>query len=176
MDLRQIQKGVFNGVFNDDSWVPQYFLFQAAAKRNPLIIPENEKNITLINMAEFEEVHGEAYSKMPRLHASESASKSDWIHITLVADFDSEAGFALLKALADFREANPNVEAVLIHNPKAGAEQSNASEDLLETYIKSGRKLTSEALSGLLGKEANYGPTPANSTLFWKVSEPICPP
>ncbi|CAN9430885.1 unnamed protein product [Alternaria alternata] len=173
MDLRQIQKGVFNGVFNDDSWVPQYFLFQAAAKRNPLIIPENEKNITLINMAEFEEVHGEAYSKMPRLHASESASKSDWIHITLVADFDSEAGFALLKALADFREANPNVEAVLIHNPKAGAEQSNASEDLLETYIKSGRKLTSEALSGLLGKEANYGPTPANSTLFWKVAEPI---
>lgn len=173
MDLRQIQKGVFNGVFNDDSWVPQYFLFQAAAKRNPLIIPENEKNITLINMAEFEEVHGEAYSKMPRLDASESASKSDWIHITLVADFDSEAGFALLKALADFHEANPNVEAVLIHNDKAGAEQSNASEDLLETYIKSGRKLTSEALSGLLGKEVNYGPTPANSTLFWKVAEPI---
>ncbi len=173
MDLRQIQKGVFNGVFNDDSWVPQYFLFQAAAKRNPLIIPENEKNITLINMVDFEATHGEAYSKMPWIHASESASKSDWIHVTLVADFDSEAGFALLKALTDFREANPNVEAVLIHNPKAGAVQSNASEDLLETFIKSGRKLTSEALSELLNKDSDYRPTPANSILFWKVAEPI---
>ncbi|KAI4942457.1 hypothetical protein J4E91_010054 [Alternaria rosae] len=173
MDLRQIQQAVFNGNFNSDSWVPQHFLASAAAKRNPLIIPENEKNITLINMAEFEETHGQPYNKMPRIQATESASKSDWIHVTLVADFDSEAGFALLKALADFREANPNIEAVLIHNPKAGAEQSNASEDLLETYIKSGHKLTSEALSKLLNRDANYGPIPANSTSFWKVAEPI---
>ncbi|KAI4667541.1 uncharacterized protein J4E79_002230 [Alternaria viburni] len=173
MDLRQIQQAVFNGNFNSDSWVPQHFLASAAAKRNPLIIPENEKNITLINMAEFEETHGEAYNKMPRIQTSESASKGDWIHVTLVADFDSEAGFALLKALADFREANPNVEAVLIHNPKAGAEQSNASEDLLETYIKSDRRLTTEALSEIMNRDANYGPTPANSTSFWKVAEPI---
>ncbi|KAI4906206.1 hypothetical protein J4E90_010789 [Alternaria incomplexa] len=173
MDLRQIQQAVFNGNFNSDSWVPQHFLASAAAKRNPLVIPENEKNITLINMAEFEETHGEAYNKMPRIHASESASKSDWIHVTLVADFDSEAGFALLKALADFREANPDVEAVLIHNPKAGAEQSNASEDILETYIKSDRKLTTEALSGIMNRNASYRPTPANSTLFWQVAEPI---
>ncbi|KAF1828876.1 hypothetical protein BDW02DRAFT_511256 [Decorospora gaudefroyi] len=173
LDLRQIQKGVFEGVFNDESWVPQYFLFQAAAKRNPLVIPENEKNITLVNMAEFEEIHGEAYSKMPRIDASESASKSDWAHVTLIADFDSESGYTLLKSAVDFRKANPNIELVLIHNPEAGAEQSSASENLLEAYIESSRILTTEAMSELLARNANYRPTPAASTSYWKTAEPI---
>lgn len=173
LDLRQIQKGVFEGVFNDESWVPQYFLFQAATKRNSLIIPENEKNITLVNMAEFEENHGEIFKKLPRVEASESASKSDWVHLSVIGDFDSDSGFTLLKSTADFREANPNAEIVLIHNPSTGADQSNASEDLLEAYIKSGRRLTSDALSTILNREPNFGPTPANSTLFWKAAGPI---
>ncbi|KAJ4375310.1 killer toxin resistant protein [Neocucurbitaria cava] len=173
LDLRQIQKGVFEGVFNDDSWVPQYFLFQAAAKRNPLIIPENEKNITLVNMAEFEETHGQVFRTMPRIEASDTASKSDWIHLTVIGDFDSESGLALLKSVADTRKAHPNIEVVFIHNPQTGADQSNASEDLLETYVKSGHQLTSDALSTILAQEPSFGPTLANSTLFWKTAEPI---
>jgi UDP-glucose:glycoprotein glucosyltransferase len=173
MDLRQIQKGVFEGAFNDESWVPQYFLFQAAAKRNPLIIPENEKNITLINMAEFEEVHGEVYSKMPRVEASESASKSDWVHVTLVADFDSGSGLTLLKSISKFREANPNVDLVLIHNPQASAEKSIVSEDLMEAYIKSGGSIKSEDLSELVAQSPGPVPITASSTLFWKQAGPI---
>ncbi|KAH7081876.1 UDP-glucose:glycoprotein glucosyltransferase-domain-containing protein [Paraphoma chrysanthemicola] len=173
LDLRQIQKGVYEGVFNDESWVPQYFLFQAATRRNPLIVPENEKNITLVNMAEFEETHGVVFNKMPRIQAAESASKSDWTHITVLGDFDSESGLQLLKSVAAYREENPNTEVVLIHNPLPGADQSNASEDILEAYIKSNRELTNEAFLTLLGQTPNPGPTPANSTLFWKAAEPI---
>lgn len=173
LDLRQIQKGVFEGVFNDESWVPQYFLFQAATRRNPLIVPENEKNITLVNMAEFEETHGEAFKRMPRIEAAESASKSDWTHLTVLGDFDSESGLQLLNSVAAYREENPNAELVLIHNPLPGADQSNASEDLLEAYIKSSRELTNEAFMTLLDQTPNFGPTPANSTLFWKTAEPI---
>jgi UDP-glucose:glycoprotein glucosyltransferase len=173
IDLRQIQKGVFEGAFNDDSWVPQYFLSQAAAKRNPLIIPENEKNITLVNMAEFQGAHGEVYSKMPRVEVSESASKGDWVHITLVADFDSVSGLALLTSISNFREANPNVDLVLIHNPQAGAENSNVSEDLMEAYVKSGGSISSEDLSELVAKAVNSMSTPASSTLFWKQAKPL---
>jgi UDP-glucose:glycoprotein glucosyltransferase len=168
-----IQKAVFEGAFRDDSWVPQYFLVQAAAKRNPMIIPENEKNITLLNMAEFEDAHGETYSKMPRVEASESASKSDWVHVTLVANLDSASGLTLLKSIANFREANPNVELVLIHNPQTDAEQSDISEDLLDTYITSGGSITSEAMSELLAKTSDPRPISASSTLFWKQAEPI---
>jgi UDP-glucose:glycoprotein glucosyltransferase len=172
MDLRQIQKGVYEGAFNDDSWVPQIFLFQAAAKRNPLIIPENEKNITLINMAEFEEVHGETFSKLPRIEASECASKSDWVHATLVADFDSKSGLTLLESIAKFREANPNMELVLIHNPTTGAEHSLVSEELLEAYIKEGGSIASETML-LLAQSSDPRPISASSTRFWKQAEPI---
>lgn len=69
MDLRSIQKGVFEDKFNEGSWLPQHFLSSAAVRRNPLLIPENEKNITLINMAEFQEKHGEIYSRFPEFQS-----------------------------------------------------------------------------------------------------------
>lgn len=173
MDLRQIQKGVFEGVFSDDTWVPQYFLFQAATRRNPLIVPEKEKNVTLINMAEFEDSYGKDFSEMPRVEASESASKSEWVHITVLGDFDSESGLQLLKSVAAYREENPNGEVVMIHNPTSGADRSNASEDLLERFIKSGKKLTVEALSVLLAQPRQFSPTPVSSTQFWKAAQSI---
>jgi UDP-glucose:glycoprotein glucosyltransferase len=173
LDLRQIQKGVFEEVFNDESWVPQYFLFQAAPKRNPIIIPENEKNIILVDMADFETTHGKVFKNMPRIEAAESSSKSEWAHLTVVSDFDSEFGLALLKSVIEYRAEHPNIEVVMIHNPTSGAEQSDVSEDILEAHIKSGRKLTTEALSAILALPPSPGPTPTNSTLFWKAADPI---
>ncbi|KAF1916336.1 UDP-glucose:glyco protein glucosyltransferas-like protein [Ampelomyces quisqualis] len=173
MDLRQIQKGVYEGVFNDESWVPQYFLFQAATRRNSLIVPENENNITLVNMADFEESHGNVFSKMPRIKAAESASKSDWAHVTLLADIDSTPGLTLLKSLAAYREENPNVELVLIHNAQADSQLSSASEDLLKRNTNPGRELTSEALSALVAEKPNFRTPLEENTMFWKSAEPI---
>jgi UDP-glucose:glycoprotein glucosyltransferase len=173
IDLRQIQRGVYEQTIQDESWVPQYFLFQAATKRNPLIIPENEKNITLIDMADFEGRHGEVFRKMPRVPASESASKAEWVHLTLLGDFDSESGLSLLKSIAQFREEQPNVETVLIHNPPADAEQSSASEDLLEAWIKSYNDINSEQLLDILAQDPLSSPVRTNSTKFWKAAEPI---
>jgi UDP-glucose:glycoprotein glucosyltransferase len=173
MDLRQIQKGVYEGVFNDDSWVPQYFLFQAATRRNPLIVPENEKNITLINMADFEATHGEVFSKMPSIKAAESASKSDWVHITVLGDFDSISGLALLRAVALYREEHPNAEIVLIHNPQVGSQLSSASEELVKSFVDAGRGLTSEAFSKLVAEEQNFRTSPEASALYLEAAKPI---
>jgi UDP-glucose:glycoprotein glucosyltransferase len=172
LDLRQIQRGVFEGTFGEDTWLPQYFLLNAAIKRNPLIIPENEKNITLLDMAEFHDVHEAAFDAMPRI-AAEDTSASELIHLIVVADFDSESGLALLKAVSEYRKEHKNVEIVFIHNPMAGASQSNASEDLLEAWVKGGRKLTQEKLEDLLSQEPALSPTPANSTEFWKSAKHI---
>jgi UDP-glucose:glycoprotein glucosyltransferase len=172
MDLRQIQRGVFEGVFQEESWLPQYFLFQAALKRNPLIIPENEKNITLVNMAEFLERHGAIFEKMPRVEVRDRAAKEK-IHLTVVADFDSASGLALLRSAAQYRREHDNTEIILIHNPRAGAEQSNASEDLLEAWIKGGEWLEPDTLAEVVAQEPVLSPTAANSTLLWKQAEPI---
>jgi UDP-glucose:glycoprotein glucosyltransferase len=173
MDLRVIQKNVFNGVFNDDSWVPQFFLLQAATKRNPFLIPENDKDITLVNMAEFEQTHGESFGKMPSVKAAESASKSDWIHMTVLGEFDSESGLALLKSAAQFREENPNVELVLVHNPQAESEQANVSEDILKAFTDASQELTIEALMAILDKTPSSQPITEESKTFSKSSLPI---
>ncbi|KAF9733467.1 hypothetical protein PMIN03_005521 [Paraphaeosphaeria minitans] len=172
-DLRQIQQLVFEDALNDDSWIPQYFLFQAATRRNPLIIPENEKNITLIDMAEFDAKHGAVFNVLPRVQAAESASKEDWAHVTLVGDFDSDSGFTLLKSVAHYREENPNVEVVLLHNPQASADTSSASEDILEAWVKSLHDLSIERLQEILAQEPSFSPALGNATLFWKSAQPI---
>jgi UDP-glucose:glycoprotein glucosyltransferase len=172
-DLRQIQQLVFEDGMTDDSWIPQFFLIQATTKRNPLLIPENEKNITLINMAEFEEKHGAIFNVLPRVQAAESASKEDWAHVTLVGDFDSDPGLTLLKSVAQYREENPNVEVVLLHNPQAGADKSSASEDILEAWVKSLSDLSIEQLQTIVAKEPSFSPTMGNTTLFWKAAQPI---
>lgn len=172
-DLRQIQQLVFEDTLKDESWVPQYFLFQAATKRNPLLVPENEKNITLINMAEFEEKHGAIFNTLPRVEASDAANKEDWAHITAVGDFDSESGLTLLRSVAQYREENPNVEVVLLHNPQEGADKSNASEDILEAWVKSLHELSIDRLQAIVAQEPNFSPTMGNTTLFWKAAQPI---
>jgi UDP-glucose:glycoprotein glucosyltransferase len=172
MDLRQIQRSVYEQSFREDSWVPQFFLFQAALKRNPLIIPENEKNITLINLADFQEMHGEAFNRMPHIKAGSIAGKEP-IHLTVVGDFDSKSGLALLKAVTQYRQENENVELVLCHNPQTGSEQSNASERLLEAFVKSGQQLSIDELLKTLAQEQTSSTTPANSVHFWNAGEPI---
>lgn len=172
VDLRLIQKGVFENIFEEDTWLPQYFLFQANFKRNPLIIPENEKSVTLINMAELEQNHGEVLESMPKIPA-ESTSKSEWVHLTLVGNLDSEAGTSLLKSVVDARKDNSGIELVMIHNPDTNAEQSNVSEDLLETHVKSSRQVTLDAVTGILAQPPQFGPTPANSSLFWRSAESL---
>ncbi|KAF2134396.1 glycosyltransferase family 24 protein [Dothidotthia symphoricarpi CBS 119687] len=173
MDLRQIQKGVYEGDILEDSWVPSNFLSRAAAKRNPLIIPEKEKDITLVNMAEFEQNHGESFQKMPRIQAADSASKKDWVHLTIVGDFDSESGLELLTSAVKYREENPNAEIVLVHNPQTGADQTSTAEELLDAYIKSGRKLTTDALLAVLAQKPASSSIPSRSKRFWGAAEPL---
>jgi UDP-glucose:glycoprotein glucosyltransferase len=172
-DLRQIQQAVFEGSLKDETWVPQQFLLQAAAKRNPLIIPENEKHIKLVNMAEFEEKYGTAFQKMPRIEAAASADKVAWSHITVVGDFDSQAGRSLLQSVAEHRQKNPNAELVMIHNPQAGADQSSVSSAILDAYVDADQKLDNDKLLAILALEPSMSPTPARSVELKEIAEPI---
>ncbi|KAH7118897.1 UDP-glucose:glycoprotein glucosyltransferase-like protein [Dendryphion nanum] len=171
-DLRLIQRGVFEGVFSEDSWLPQYFLFEAAPSRNPLIIPENEKNITLVDLAEFQDKHGEIFARFPRVPVGDAAA-TNIVHLTVIGDFDSESGLDLLKSAAQYRKEHDNVELVLIHNPQVDAEKTNAAEDLLEAWIKSGNNIRIDKLLDILASEVTFSPTPGNSTLFWQAAKPI---
>ncbi|KAJ4403755.1 killer toxin resistant protein [Didymella pomorum] len=171
MDLRQIQKAVFEGELKDDSWVPQQFLLQAAAKRNPLIIPENEKEIKLVNMAEFEEKYGEAFHIYPRIPAADSAGKGNWAHMTVFGDFDTESGLTLLKSVAQYRQANHNVEIVMVQN--TDADRPGVYEEIVDVILKGERELDSKQLLELLGKEVKSAPENPKYARLRKSAEPI---
>ncbi|KAA8566212.1 hypothetical protein EYC84_008813 [Monilinia fructicola] len=44
-DLQVVQQGVFNELFQQDSYIPDFFLSEATARRNALIVPESDKNL-----------------------------------------------------------------------------------------------------------------------------------
>ena len=165
-DLRQIQQAVFEGSLKEDSWVPQQFLLQAAAKRNPLIIPENEKEVKLVNMAEFEEKYGKVFAQYPRVEAENTASKSEWAHLTVFGDFDTESGATLLKSVAQYRQANPNVEIVMVQN--SDADQSSISDQLLDAYVDAKHQLDSNTLLKILSERVEKSQTSEKSTLLRK--------
>ncbi|KAF2203909.1 UDP-glucose:glyco protein glucosyltransferase precursor [Delitschia confertaspora ATCC 74209] len=133
-DLRSIQKGVFENIFQEDAWLPQFFLFQAAQRRNPLIIPENEKNVTLFNMAKIFSTHGHILDQIPHVSGEESAKKEDWAHLTVIGDFDSDSGFTLSNAAASFRKEQKNVEIMFIHNPAMASSGLNRAKGILKGW------------------------------------------
>ena len=116
-DLQAIQQGIFKETFEADTWLPTYFLFQAATKRNALVVPEDEKTLKIYDVNKLVGENQELLTSLPRVDADTSSDKKDWGHMILIADLDSEAGGKLLTTATLFRETNPSVELVIVHNP-----------------------------------------------------------
>ena len=115
-DLREIQINVFQGDLDDDIWIPGQFLTNATLRRNALVIPEDEKSVTLIDPLKTYVVHQSHFETLPHIDPSDNAAKREWAHLTIVADFGSDAGTELLQQAVEFKKANDQVQLVLIHN------------------------------------------------------------
>ncbi|KAF2746996.1 glycosyltransferase family 24 protein [Sporormia fimetaria CBS 119925] len=186
IDLRRIQQLVFEGEFSEDNtWVPQTFLAQAALRRNPLIIPENEKDITLVDMADFDDKHGAVLAEMPKIKF-ETTADGPPIHLVVVGDFHRPEGVKLLTSVAAYRQEHGNVEVVMMHNlgpepfekwpiPSIMLGSSDLEEgySLLSELSKKGQTLTSEHLAELLAAEGPTYRTFADSAAFFKDAQPI---
>lgn len=171
MDLRQIQQAVFEGTLKDDVWVPQQFLAQAAAKRNPFIIPENEKDIKLVNMADFEEKHGDVFAQFDRFEADESADKSQWVHMTVFGDFQSKLGVDLLQSVVQYRQTNPHVEVVMAQN--SDAQDRYHLEEAMKVYKKAQPELDGKTLLEILRTARSKSPRPAEITDLYNSAKPL---
>lgn len=133
-DLQSIQQGIYTEAFQADTWLPSYFLFQAATKRNPIVVPEDEKTLKIFDVNKLVGENQALLETLPRIQADPSANKTLWAHVILVANLESEAGAKLLATAAVFRETNPSVELVIVHNPVSNIIDSGLSNDLF-SYI-----------------------------------------
>ncbi|KAF2457381.1 UDP-glucose:Glyco protein glucosyltransferase-domain-containing protein [Lineolata rhizophorae] len=115
MDHRSIQRGVAENVFEESTWLPTYFLFQAVKRRHPAVVPDDEINVTFANVGAIFTKHKETLDGVLRIPAETKDSDIEsWAQMLLCLDFDSENGRRLLSEAIEFRKAHPSVEVLFL--------------------------------------------------------------
>lgn len=149
LDLRVIQRGVYEGTILEDTWVPLFFLFQAALRRNALVIPEDLKAIRVLDVSELSHIHAELFARLPHLRVTEATLLSDQLHMVLIADLDTKSGHELLSEAMVVAERHPEVE-ILILDSASSTPPSTLSLKLSEFNRAGQPALTREVVQELL--------------------------
>lgn len=118
MDLRTIQRQVYEEVIPEDTWLAGQYLEKAITHRNALIIPEDENSIVIIDIANLRSKHLETFEKLPRLlgRINGLSSQHGNVQLLVVADLDSEEGSGLLSSAVSFCQEHDGVELLFVHN------------------------------------------------------------
>ena len=113
-DLKLIQQGIIEGIFEEDAWLPEFFLTGAFERRNTFLMPEDPKSVQIVDIANIIGSNKDALDKIPRLGSDQSALES--AHMIVVGDFESEEGLKLLTDAAILRKDRTDVEILVLHN------------------------------------------------------------
>ena len=151
LDSRQIQQAVYEATVTDDSYLPDLFLAKAVARRNPIIVPEDDKAIRHIDLGDFPE-----FAALHSLPASAETIERELVHLTVAADLDSLEGFEQVMEALLLKRQHDNVELALLPVPGASGVRSKlalsaeggATEELLWSYLEQYDALASEQPKG----------------------------
>ena len=124
-DLQTIQRVIMEEEFEEDTWLPGYLLSNAFDCRNSLIVPEDPKNIRIVDVAKVWESRGEILDDLPRVKPEKGALES--VHMVVVGDFDTEDGMNLVITALGFREEHGDAEILLLHNPGADGDSQGSA-------------------------------------------------
>lgn len=130
-DLQQIQGGIYTGTITDDMWLPGIFLENAPTRRNPYIYPDGDNPLKVLNVHRIYSEHSDLFSRVPVIEADADVSKEKWAILTLVADFSSPPGLALLQTVLAFRRSNPGVRIDIVHNPRSAKDAHKVNHSLV---------------------------------------------
>jgi len=176
-DLQLIQQGIFNEEFAADAWLPSYFLADAAKKRNALIVPEDEKTLKFFDVNRLISENEAAFKGLPRVEVDLSSAKQDWVHLTVIADLDTEAGYKLLKTVGVFRQDNPSIELLIVHNPAVGATRSSIG-DIMYRLVRDNATPAFKNIDEIIHLLASDSPSgehgsPEASDKFWNEAKAL---
>ena len=171
MDHRTLQRAVYEGTIVEDIWVPEVFLEAAPHRRNALIIPEDSKDVKVVNVAELASKFSNVFAKMPTIAGEDSALLSSRAHLLLALNLDSEAAQSLLKEVLDFHVLHPEVEIVLLHNKREDEALSAFSSNLAQESWRS-QHITTDAFRKLLDNDATTSTANEEDAVeFWSESK-----
>ena len=120
LDLRVIQRQVYEETITEDAWLAGHFLESAVARRNPLIIPEDESSIKILDMANLVKAHEDIWERMPRIPTNDTTRTELPALVVVIADIDTREGAKLVADSVEFvreQKAFADIELRLLHNP-----------------------------------------------------------
>ena len=111
MDLRSLQRRVYEEVIPEDTWLSGQFLENAITHRNALIIPEDEMSIKIIDIGSLASKYGAIFETLPRvlLEAEGKPTDSVTAQLMIIADLDSQEGSDLVVSASAFCKERGNV-------------------------------------------------------------------
>lgn len=117
-DLRTLQQKIFENEFEEEDWLPKEFLAEAATHRNPLIIPEDEKNVKIVDIAKTLDGFENALDRLPTIPAATDAIKDELAFMLVIGDFSKTEGANLFMSALQFRAIQDTVQVHFIHSGK----------------------------------------------------------
>ncbi|TAQ88877.1 hypothetical protein B7494_g2787 [Chlorociboria aeruginascens] len=136
-DLQAVQQAIFTETFTQETYIPSLFLLGSATRRNALIAPEDEKLLRFFDVNTIVGDNEGLLNTLPRIQADASSPKADWAHMIVIADISSEPGRNLILSAVTFRESNPSIELIIIHNP-ASTEPEAGFGNHLFAHVRDG--------------------------------------
>lgn len=161
MDMRVMQQKIWTSEIEDpdnEMWLPGVFLENASLRRNPLIIPESEKEIELFSLLKTyapEDV-AQALEWAPTVPAAEDSTKDLRSQLVVVGDFGSTSGLQLLLEALKFRQQFTQIELVLadtLHSKNSRSATASLNFQLSPPWTEE----SIEKLVGKIGELVEFG-------------------
>ena len=128
-DLQVVQKGIYHGALDEETWIPGIFLEGAAAVRNVYIELDDDKALRMLDVSKLYDDHTNLFQNIPALESYQESTKENWAVLTVLADMTADDGMQLILSALEFRRIAPGVRLEFLHNPKDSttASQVNAA-------------------------------------------------
>lgn len=160
-DLKLIQQGIVEGVFEENAWLPEFFLAAAFERRNTFLMPEDPKSVRIVDLASVFGSDTNGLDKIPRIEPKDGVLGG--IHMIVVGDFESAEGLKLLIDALNFRKENEEVELLLLHNAHADAEGNAPNLHKIQDLVAKGEDVEQiQATIGSHGSSESEGLEPGS--------------
>ncbi|PWY91017.1 UDP-glucose:glyco protein glucosyltransferase [Aspergillus heteromorphus CBS 117.55] len=174
-DTQLIQELIADGELEEETWLPSLFLDDASDRRNPELIPDNPKDIRvvdLVNVADLRDSQGELLDQLPRL-ASNGKDALDSTHVIVIGDFDDESGHELLTAALGSHTENSNAEILFLHNPKSEASSGSASTAIYRSLKENKGADAAQVLNDIANSDSPSHKEAQSIAHFWKAQQAL---
>ena len=134
MDLRSVQKAVYEETLSQTSWVPAMFLEHASSKRNALLIPEDDKLVRIVDVSELQAAHPQNFAEAVFLHDSKGSTSTNRIPLLIVGDLTQPDMHTFIVDAIEFAFRRQDVALSLVHQQR----QPGIDPEEVQTSISRG--------------------------------------